>query len=151
MLDFEAALNKIQAVPAEIEQGCKKATGELVAKAHEIAIERSSGKKTLGQMRKDDHPYAKRHGSTGSFTVDETGEYPPGTINEQSGQFKGAWQAGKTGELSGSVTNDSDHAAYLISGKGSMIVRPVEEAVVHDLFPKIEGIVHDAILDALNL
>lgn len=150
-MDFQTAISKIQDIPSEVKEGCKVATGELVAKAHEIAIERSSGKKTLAQMRKDDHPYAKRHGSTGSFVVDETGEYPPGVINEQSGQFKGAWQSGRTGELSGSVTNDSEHAGYLISGKGSMIVRPVEEAVVHDLYPQITGIVEDAILDALYL
>lgn len=149
-MDFQAAISKLEEIPSEIKEGCKVATGELVARTHEIAIERSSGKKTLAQMRKDDHPYAKRHGSTGSFVVDETGEYPPGTINEQSGQFKGAWQSGKTGELSGSVKNDSEHAGYLISGKGSMIVRPVEEAVVHDLYPEIQGIVEDAIVEALG-
>jgi hypothetical protein len=149
-MDLEAAIERIGMMPTLVIGGCEVALNELLVQGQDIAINRSSGTKTLAEMRRDDHPYAKRHALSGLDALYAGGEYPPGVINSQSGQFVGGWQITKSGNLSGSVINDTEHAKYLVSGAGSMIVRPVEEAVSWDIEAIVEHVVEQAIIDALT-
>ena len=88
----------------------------------------SQGPISLGQLRKEDHPYARRHG----FPLRE-----PFVINEQTGAFLRDWKTeepevnGDT--VDGWILNQNPVAGYLTQPDGSpkttMFRRPIDAMV----------------------
>ena len=108
--------------------------------ALQFAKERSSGTRSLAWLRKNDHPYAKRHPSP----LLDLGE-----INEQSGRFKAAWEnpiftfAGVAS--SASIANNSPVANFLKFGTRTMHRRPIEEETAEYARERTERAIEDAL------
>ena len=98
---------------------------------YEKAIIESSGNTSLGQLAKEDHPYARRHG----FPLRD-----PAYINAQTGAFRNAWKnpaptvMGHT--IEGYIENHDPAADYLTQNRGQigtrqsyMVERPIDEKV----------------------
>lgn len=117
----------IKAVGREIERRAKNAVQKTVNEGLKEAIWWSSGTLSSNQLRKMDHPFARRHGSP---LIDPT------RINVQSGEFIEAWQGTHQG-LKGLIINDSEHADQLKYGTERAFARPIEG--------KIADIVHESL------
>lgn len=95
-----------------------------LADAKQEALEASSGALSTAELRRRDHPYARRHGSA---TED------PQILNSQSGDFRRAWRASavtrRVGKLTGTVRNTDRKAKYM-RGTEKMLPRPVAARVI---------------------
>jgi len=98
----------------------------------EEARRRSSGRYSLAELARMDHPYARRHGSP---------RLDASTINVQSGVFRSAWRSDdpRAGEapIAGRIFNDSAVADYLDNGTRTMFARPIGTAVEEAVRPRM--------------
>lgn len=104
----------------------------LVQRAADAGLEAamlwSSGSQSLSDLRRQDHPYARRHG---------TPLLDPSRINVQSGQFRAAWES-RGGGLQRSVVNESEVADYM-KGTRSMVSRPIWERIEEAMLEAVPG------------
>ena len=102
----------------------KEAVANVLKAGLKAARKDSSGTLSCAQMRKEDHPYARRHGRP---------LRPAGIINKHRGVFYDAWLAfestSASGEPSGRLMNDSDVTEFLDKGTKSMFRRPIKDNV----------------------
>lgn len=133
---------KVQALRKEIDRGIKNAVDQTMAAGVQEAKRMSSGPLSLAELRRRDHPYAKRHAQFAAFVekfypertyTSPLGNIPQGAalINDQGGMFKEAWgksgaKVSPDGTVSGSLKNFTFEADMLMSGRGAMTVRPIE-------------------------
>lgn len=90
-----------------------------LADAKAEALEASSGPLKTPELRRRDHPYARRHGEA---TED------PEVINEQSGRFKRSWRSvrpTRTGNRLRSRLENTDDKAPYMHGTEAMLPRPI--------------------------
>jgi hypothetical protein len=121
-----------------------KDTGDELGK---IALARaewwSSGPYKQSELTRMGHPYAKRNPK-------RIGQKWAGRINEQTGEFKHGWkwshvEAG-SGDMVGTLSNDSDHAKYLTrDGTSRMVGRPVREGIAREVRKEAEHLWGDII------
>ena len=94
----------------------------------------SSGTATTAQLRREDHPYARRHGRP---------RRNPALINVQSGVFLRGWQLEgprlEQGAATLSAVNETPYARYLEHGTRTMFARPLVERVEAELKPLLEA------------
>jgi hypothetical protein len=113
----------------------RRAEDKSAAKGLQIAKDFSSGTKSLAQLRREDHPFAKRHGRP----LD-----PPEVINSQTGEFRAAWKViAQTvkGMPVPAIVNQNWKANFLKGGTKYMFNRPVDESVGKVLEPiRIENL-----------
>lgn len=88
-----------------------------------IARRRSSGPFTAADMRRLNHPFARRHARPG---------LDPSNINERTGRFRGGWQKRSSGN-SAMIVNETAYADFLERGTRNMHARRVGEAVESEL------------------
>lgn len=148
-----------QQVDDAAERGFRKVLDRGLA----LARRQTSGRRSLSELRRRDHPYAKRHGSP---LLD------PAKVNSQSGDLLSRWfPAGQFGastqvlgkgdkmpgrvlgsgarDLRGAIVNDDPVTEYL-EGTTVMFRRPVAEAVEKKLEAEAESIVGKAIERVLS-
>ena len=105
----------------------------------EEARRRSSGRYSLTDLARMDHPYARRHGSP---------RLDPSVINSQSGVFRSAWRGDNPmatdGAVSGRIFNDSAVADYLDKGTRTMFARPIGAAVEETVRPRMFRLAEDS-------
>ncbi|WP_395089293.1 hypothetical protein [Armatimonas sp.] len=108
-------------------EGLEKRVREVTAKAETLTqedaqrelMEASSGGLSTAELRRRDHPYARRHG---------TAREDPKVINEQTGKFKRSWRATRptrTGNLLRSRIRNTDPKAKFMHGTETMVPRPI--------------------------
>lgn len=106
------------------QMGIKRAERDGIRKAviagRNQARKQSSGTASYAQLRKEDHPYATRHGMA---------KRDPAIINKHRGLFYVGWayELGADG-LSARIVNRSD-AADFMGGTDKMLPRPIEQEV----------------------
>lgn len=122
-MNVRDAIAEIEALVQEVEQGGERVVEELTDRGVQIARQRSSGTASPAQLRREDHPYARRHGAP---------RRDPAIINRNRGVFFAAWRSATSG-LTGQIINDSDVADFLRDGTRLMFERPVGVAVEEDL------------------
>jgi hypothetical protein len=119
-MTIEQAKKKIQ---KEYVWAGKKAIAHLLTVGLRAAKSWSLGPVTYAMMRKEDYPYAKRHGSP---------KRDPRRINTHTGAFLRGWFTSKVSsdrDIGGAVINDTEVADYLKNGTRFMVPRPVNEPV----------------------
>ncbi|WP_394794869.1 hypothetical protein [Armatimonas sp.] len=106
-----------------LEKRIREATAKAEAHAQEDAkrelMEASSGGLSTAELRRRDHPYARRHG---------TAREDPEVINEQTGKFKRSWRATRptrTGNRLRSRIRNTDPKAKFMHGTTAMLLRPI--------------------------
>lgn len=129
----------------EFEDDFRSAEERTVDDLHNTAVELSSGSLTPADLRRMDHPYAKRHG---------TPKLNPGIINAQSGDFRGAWERdavkpARDGLTSGIFNTDPKAEKWLQPGTKFMVARPVDAEIEDRVAPRREGRIEHA-LDKLT-
>lgn len=106
----------------------KKAVRDVLKAGLKKARANSKGTVTYAQMRKEDHPYAKRH----AFNL-----HPLEIINYHEGNFYRGWMSYEStsnlGRISGKVINDSEVANYMRDGTKYMKLRPIKQAVEEEM------------------
>lgn len=118
---------------------------EIAADAVDVAtsgllaavVVRSSGPYSLAELRRKDHPYAKRHGSP---LLD------PGRVNAQTGKFRASWGSRSLGALHKQVVNTDPVSEYLVTkdGRGTkyMFHRGVDAAAQEDLVKQMPALTY---------
>lgn len=111
-----------KAVDQEVKAAARKAS-QAVKK---VAREQFSGTDTPADLRRKDHPYAKRHGSP---------LQDPAKVNKQTGRAYYAWQAdpveqspGKT--TAGASNDDPVVTKFLEPGTKKMFARTFRDAIL---------------------
>ena len=84
-----------------------------------LAVGRSSGPYSSGDLATLGHPYSRRHSSP---------LLPPEIINVQTGDFRRGWRVAKLG-YSASVFNEDPKGTYLELGDEKMIARPIWDGI----------------------
>ncbi len=107
-----------------------KAMDEIASYGMKQAIKRSSGPYSMADLRKRDHPYAKRHGSP---------KLDPSRINVQSGAFRESWYAVRTPK-GRAIINENKVADYLVLGTETMFARPIDKAIEGDIVDRAKFI-----------
>lgn len=106
---------------------CRQAVEEIQAAVLEEAVQLSSGTATPQQLRRDDHPYARRHGRIRA-------PYHHALINRQSGAFAARWRKEPAEETAGgfeaAVVNDDPKGPWLTEGTPLMLERSLVEEIV---------------------
>lgn len=95
-----------------------------------MLVQASSGTATEADLRREDHPYARRHG---------TAKREPGIINTRSGRFRRAWRSRRPqraghGRIVSRVRNYDPKARYMFGTK-LMLPRPIIQRVARQLRP----------------
>jgi hypothetical protein len=118
-----------QKLGQDIVKAVQRAETQSAATGVKIAKDLSSGGKSLAQLRREDHPFAARHGIA---------KDPPEIINAQTGEFRSHWRAiakAVKGIVVPVVENRNWKANFLKDGtknkdgKGIMLRRPIDSAV----------------------
>jgi hypothetical protein len=136
---------------------CGKRLRENVAGAERMSLvelrgacrRRSQGALRARDLRRMDHPYARRHGGP---------LLNPDVVNSSESGFGGAWELdGPTqadGALSGSVWNSDPKANYLSQEDGdsrtAMFARHPHEAAAAEVAPRREERLEQAIQDSFQ-
>lgn len=126
MAQFKDAARDLKRFQQRLVRSIQEAEARTAKSGLEIARKQSSGTTSTAQLRKEDHPYAKRHGSP---------KRDPSTINVQSGAFRAEWhiQTGRSLEDGPAIVNYSKVAGFLQAGTPTMFERPVELVVIAKL------------------
>lgn len=124
--DFDRAANDLRKFKGRLENEIDKAETQTAREGLKKAVQQSSGRITTAQLRREDHPYAKRH---------KKAKRDPGIINSQTGEFKSEWhvEKGRTIENGPAIVNFSRKAGWLQAGTRTMVARPIEKAVIDHL------------------
>ena len=98
--------------------------------ARAMLVQASSGTATEADLRREDHPYARRHG---------TARRDPSLINARSGRFRRAWRSRRPqragrGRVVSRVRNFDPKARYMFGTK-LMLPRPIIARVARQLAP----------------
>jgi hypothetical protein len=102
---------------------------QTVADARQMLMEASSGTLTESDLRRLDHPYARRHG---------TAKKDPSIINVRSGRFKRSWSALNPRLRARRVTSrvrNRDPKARFMFGTELMLPRPIVQRVAKQIRP----------------
>lgn len=127
------SLNELRKAAYELEKYGKRLVREIgkaevdTAKVGlRVAVKQSSGKVSSLQLRREGHPYARRHGKP---------KRDPQIINSQSGEFRREWHIalGKNLDEGPAIVNFSSIAGFLQEGTPKMFARPVENVVIAEL------------------
>lgn len=127
------------------------AVAEAVKQTIEVAKRRSDGPLRSADRRRDDYPYASRHGAMGLTQYMPEGN--PAIINAPAGAFRDAWRGGSAlataAGVEGEVVNDNPVGKYL-DGTVKMVKRPIERLVAREADAILERLVDEG-LEALEL
>lgn len=96
--------------------------GDIAGEVLKTAQQESFGPFSLAALARADHPYARRNAGK------NTGLYPPGRINRQTGAFLADWKVEKT-DAGYAVVNANPVADFLEKGTKYMVARPIKERV----------------------
>lgn len=141
----QRAALKLERVADAFEAGGRIVAEETREDLHRTAYRWSSGPFSTKQLRRMDHPYARRHGSP---------RLSPRRINVQSGRFRSSWQstvrengAGQRVELQ---NTDPKAEKYLQPGTPRMFARGIDTAIAKEVFTRTEKRVERMIERALG-
>lgn len=117
----------------------EKSSGELFAQL----VVNSSGSYSLKELRKMDHPYARRHGRP---------RLAPGIINQQTGVFQSSWRqetSSSNGAMITTLWNADPKAGYLEQKTPPptvtrMFARPITEVTMSGLERDFDSTFDDA-------
>ena len=117
---FKQAAKELDRYSKKVEKAVKKAQMETAKAGLKAAIKASSGRTSLSQLRKEDHPYATRH---------KVAKRDASIINDQGGSFKREWKIGNSTN-GPAIVNFSKVAGFLQAGTKKMVARPVEARII---------------------
>lgn len=134
-MSFGEAAQWFQDSAREFEQDVLRAERVTVDDLLETAQQFSSGTLKPKDLRRMDHPYAKRHGAP---------KLNPAVINAQTGEFRGAWQtdpvsSGADGLESALYNTDPKAEKWLEPGTKKMFARPIDELIESRVAPRREA------------
>lgn len=121
-------------IDTQFVQGQKEVLETTRRELVETARRKSDGPLREPDRRREDYPYASRHGLLGIPSAMPEGN--PGIINAPTGKFRDDWKDTSTGK-SAAVTNTNPVGQYL-DGTDKMIRRPIEETIADEVFSKFE-------------
>jgi hypothetical protein len=125
------AARKLRDVQREIHREAVLAVQKAMRRVKVDARQLSSGTLSLADLRRRDHPYARRHGPLGNVGAMPGGD--PAVVNRHRGQFYDAWQLYlpviSSPTISGKLVNASDVADYLQFGTKTMAPRTIAQAL----------------------
>lgn len=123
MSGFQDLAKDLRKYGTQVDTARFKAAKKTAKDAVRVAQYYSSGRVTTLQLRREDHPYATRHGSP---------RRDPEIINSQTGLFKSSWKTRelfRDGEVIFVVYNDAPYAKFLQQGTKTMFERPIGRLV----------------------
>lgn len=119
-------MDELTRLANQIEQAAREAMAEALQVTYIEAKRLSSGFETRKDHRRNDHPYARRHGRVKPPN-------DPFLINAQSGRFLKSWEQQEPreegGKLAGVVTNRDPKGELLGRGTRLMLARPLPVVV----------------------
>lgn len=129
----EAAARELERRAREFEQGARTLVDRTANDALAAAIRWSSGTASPADLRREDHPYARRHGAP---------RRNPRRVSRQSGAFVARWARSPVRETDGgfsaSVTNDDPKTGFFVHGTRLMFARRPDEAAEEEVRPRFE-------------
>jgi hypothetical protein len=139
------AIRKIEQLERAADEGAKRGSERLLSRGLSLAKKRTSGRRSLAELRRRDHPYATRHGSP---------LLEPSIVNIQSGRLLSRWYAfrlpgGWGGSYRGRIIND-DPATEFLDGTRVMFPRPVARVVSAALGREAESLVAREVARAIS-
>lgn len=141
---FDDAVRQLTILNAKLDRSIRIASMRIVHDAVAKAKRYSSGPVKQKELRKRDHPFARRH--PGPLL-------PPDIINEQTGDFKEDWKGtGPTKSASGfdlQVRNDNPVTEFF-GGTRFMWERPIEDRLRNEIADDAASEVNDAITRLLG-
>lgn len=126
---LDEAAYVVRVLADDLEAGALEAARDVAGRAYERARELSRGGYASRDLRRLDHPYARRHGSP---------KLDPAVVNYGRGVFFGGWrvrtpQRYANDTIQGAVLNEAPQAPYLEGGTETMFPRPLMDRVVGEL------------------
>ena len=141
----DEAADRLEKWSADLRTNLGTAARANLADLLETARRHSSGPLSTAELRRRDHPYARRHGAP---------QEDPAAINRQSGAFLAAWESEGPDEdgddLTVSVFNTDWKAPLLEAGTRFMFERPLPEAVEAEVEPRAAERVEKALEDSFR-
>lgn len=126
-MDLAQAKQRIRALQREIHSDAVVAITWAIRKTKADARQLSSGRLSLAELRRRDHPHAKRHGPLGNVGGMFQGN--PAFVNKHRGEFYDAWKTDEpkvnVGTISAKLVNDSDVADWIQFGTTTMAPRTI--------------------------
>lgn len=122
--ELQRAAREIAKYKEKLGKEIQKAEVKTAKVGLRAAIQQSSGNTSLAQLRKEDHPFAKRHGEPKRDVT---------IINSHSRNgFKSEWHIDTSRSLEDgpAVVNYSKVAGFLQEGTRKMFARPIEGKVI---------------------
>lgn len=121
------AKSQVRKVQADLKREAQGAVSRSLTKGKNEARRMSSGPLSLAELRRRDHPYARRHGG-GLWSV--MPKRTPAVINVQTGAFRDAWATDRPRAddrtVTGRLSNQDRVADWLRLGTRRMVARPVD-------------------------
>lgn len=141
-MQISAAAAKLRTAPR---QRLMQAGQHILDQVYERAKDRSTGGVSSKQLRREDHPYARRHGRA---------RRDSSIINRQSGRFIAAWSLRgvmpSADGATGTVENTAPYAEFLAGGTRFMFARPLTQSVERELRGWAEKQLRDALLGSMR-
>lgn len=143
MRSLDKAARELKKFSRDLDRNIGKAEAKTAKVGLRQAIKQSSGRITTAQLRKEDHPYATRHGAP---------RRDPSTINEQKGDFKRDWMIQGGGNIRNGVAivNYNPIAQYLAEGTPRMFKRSLEAKVIDAMVKVREKNLDTAVKSAMK-
>jgi hypothetical protein len=126
-------VSDLAAAARRLENDAKRAVRVTLLDLQAEAVKATSGTLTPADLRRQGHPYAKRHGSPG---------LNPNVVNVGSGTLRASWETegplwDETGTLSGSLFNTDPKAGdWLEPGTATMFARAPQETAAAAVEPR---------------
>lgn len=116
------AARQVQRIKGAIAKAAILGQDRAAKEIKQYSVSLSSGKLSTAWLRKDDHPYATRHGAQQNLS---------GLINRQSGVLKASWEIRKVQTAFSAmpiivVVNRASYVQYVVFGTSKMVPRRID-------------------------
>jgi len=121
-----AVAERLRRIASAIVAESLKAETETIRELAKRAVKITSGPLSTAELRKRDHPYARRHGRITRAS--------PWLINRQSGALVADWTTGlpvlQGGRIHSYVMNNNEVIGYLTDGTSKMLPRHIDDRLL---------------------
>ena len=125
-MTLKQGISKMKRQSIKLQREAVQAVAKTVDQGVTFAKKKSSGTKSLAQLRREGHPYSVRFAARSDDAI----------INAQTNHFKDRWNGkkpgGGPGTAKGAIVNDDPVARFLVGEprpKSRMRVRPIDKVV----------------------
>jgi hypothetical protein len=145
-VDPETLTAYLRGLPNRLEYNLRNAERETVEDLVERAEWWTGGTATEADLKREGHPYSRRHGSP---------RRDPRRINRRTGGIQGGWEMDlphvEGGNLISGIHNTDPKATEMETGTARMFERLPHEAAAEEVEPRFEQRVEAALQDAFRL